>query len=209
MHVTVFGATGRIGRIAVHWAIAASHAVTTVARHGVPEQAGVTNIAADVRDLAAVERAVRGAEALIAALGPRSNTIEDELSLERGMRNILDAAGAAGVTRLILLSGAAVDVPGDRKPAIDRLVSRIVRRAATHVVGAKQREYSLVSASNLEWTALRPPLVVDGPPRGYRLDLRLRPGVRVTRADVGQALVDQLDDRTYLRKAPFLLPVDR
>jgi putative NADH-flavin reductase len=208
MHVTVFGASGRIGRIAVQRAIAAGHAVTAMARSGEPE-AGVTNIAGDVRDRAAIERAVRGAEALIAALGPRANAVEDELSLELGMRHILDAAAATGVTRLILLSGAAVDVPGDRKPAIDRLMSRIVRLAAKHVVGAKQREYSLVAASNMEWTALRPPLVVEGPARGYRLDLRLRPGVRVTRADVGQALVDQLEDRTYLRKAPFLLPVDR
>jgi hypothetical protein len=49
-------------------------------------------------------------------------------------------------------------------------------------------------------------LVTDGEPRGYRLDLRLRPGVHVTRADVGQALVDQLADTSFVRAAPFVLP---
>jgi hypothetical protein len=47
----------------------------------------------------------------------------------------------------------------------------VVRRVARHVVDAKQREYDLFYAADIEWTALRPPLVTDGPPQGYRLDL--------------------------------------
>jgi len=104
------------------------------------------------------------------------------------------------------MSGAAVDVPGDHKPFIDRAASKVVRRLARHVVGAKQREFDVFSASTLEWTALRPPLVADGPEKGYRLDLELTPGARVTRADVARALVDQLEDRTYVHAAPFVLP---
>jgi len=48
--------------------------------------------------------------------------------------------------------------------------------------------------------------VTDGDPRGYHLSERLRPGARVTRADVAAALVDQLDDRAFNRAAPFVLP---
>ena len=40
--------------------------------------------------------------------------------------------------------------------------------------------------STLAWTALRPALVTDGEPRGYRLSEHLRPGARVTRADVAR-----------------------
>lgn len=42
--------------------------------------------------------------------------------------------------------------------------------------------------------------------RGYRVDLALQPGARVTRAEVARALVDQLADRTFLSAAPFVLP---
>ncbi len=83
--------------------------------------------------------------------------------------------------------------------------SRLVRIAARDVVGAKQREYDIFSASTLAWTALRPPLVIDGQPRGYLLSQRLTPGARVTRADVAQAVVDQLTDRTFVHAAPFVL----
>ena len=80
--------------------------------------------------------------------------MEDELVLEVGMRNVTAAMEAAGVDRLIALSGAAVDLPGDRKPLLDRLASVLVRPFARHVVSAKQREYEIFSAAGLDWTAL-------------------------------------------------------
>ena len=152
---------------------------------------------------------MRGVDAVIAAVGPRANTVEDERSLEVGMRNVVAAMDDGGVRRLVALSGAGIDVPDDRKPWLDRVASRLVRRLARHVVGAKQREYDVFSAADIDWTALRPPLVADGPPQGYRLDPRLKPGARVRRADVAAALVDQLTDDRFLRAAPFVLPPTR
>ena len=206
--VLVVGATGRIGSIAVQRAVAAGYEVRAFAGHAsaVP---GVESVTGDVRTPTDIERAVDGVDAVIAAVGPRANTEQAALALETGMRNLIAAAEALGIRRLVTLSGAGVDVPGDRKPFLDRIASALVRRAARHVVGGKQREYEVLAASPLEWTALRPPLVVHGPARGYRLDARLRPGVRVTREDVGQALVDQLADASFVRAAPFVLPRDR
>lgn len=208
MHVTILGATGRIGSLVLADVLAAGHDVTILSRGGarLPDGDRVTTIAGDIADAAAVRRAVDGSEAVVAALGPRSNTLEAELALELGMRNLVAAMPDAGVARLVALSGAAVDVPGDRKPVIDRVVSRVVRVAARHVVGAKQREYAVFAASDLAWTALRPAIVTDGDPRGYTLSEHLRPGARVTRADVAAAIVDQLADRDFIRSAPFVLP---
>jgi putative NADH-flavin reductase len=162
-----------------------------------------------IGDVAALRDAVAGADAVIAAVGPRANRPEEELVLETGMRHLVSAMAAAGVLRLVTLSGAAVDVPRDQKPWVDRFASRLVRRMARHVVGAKQREFEVFSRTSLDWTAVRPPLVRDGPPQGYRLDQRLTPGARVTRADVATALHDQLEDRTFLRASPFVLPGGR
>jgi hypothetical protein len=53
---------------------------------------------------------------------------------------------------------------------------------------------------------IRPPLVRDDDPVGYRLSVQRRAGVRVTRADVARALVDQFSDVTFVRQAPFVLP---
>ncbi|MEP7379876.1 MAG: NAD(P)H-binding protein [Chloroflexota bacterium] len=212
MHLTILGATGRIGSLALNYALAAGHTITTLSRSGtgsIPADERLIVVKGDIADATAMRQAVEGSEAVVAALGPRSNTLEAELALEIGMRNLVAAMTGAGVSRLVALSGAAVDAPGDAKPVIDRVVSRFVRVAARHVVGAKQREFAVFTASDLEWTALRPPLVTDGEARGYHLSEHLRPGARVTRADVAAALIDQLADRGFVRAAPFVLPGSR
>ncbi len=208
MRVTLLGATGRIGSLVLADVLAAGHEATILTRGAatVPDADRVTVIRGDIVDAAAIRRAVEDSEAVIAALGPRSNTLDAELALELGMRHLVAAMTDVGVSRLVALSGAAVDVPGDAKPAVDRVVSRFVRLVARHVVGAKQREFAIFAASDLAWTALRPAIVTDGEPRGYHLSERLRPGARVTRADVAAAIVDQLEDSAFTRSAPFVLP---
>ncbi len=207
MRLTILGATGRIGSLVLTDALAAGHVVTVLSRHAdLANEDRVTVVAGDLADIAAIHRAVAGSDVVVAAIGPRSNSLDAELALEAGMRHLVTAMTDAGVSRLVALSGAAVDVPGDTKPVVDRVVSRFVRLAARHVVGAKQREFAVFAASELEWTALRPAIVTDGDPRGYHLSGQLRPGARVTRSDVAAAIVDQLADRTWLRAAPFVLP---
>lgn len=207
MRVTVFGATGRVGRHVVRAALAAGHEPTILSRSPGPAADDRVNVVrGDVGDLGAVRQALAGSDAVISALGPRSNTRQDELALEAGMRNITHVMSEAGVSRLVALSGAGIQVPGDREPLVDRVVSRFVRVAARHVVGAKQREFAVFAATDLSWTAVRPAIVTGGEPRGYRLSLVLRPGARTTRADVGQAMVDLLTDEAFLRAAPFVLP---
>ena len=211
MRVLILGATGKIGGLALERALADGHDVVALVRAAtrLEPRERLTIVTGDIAEATVMTGALEGSSAVIAALGPRSNTVEDELALEVGMRNVTAAMEAAGVARLIALSGAAVAVPGDRKPVLDRLASFLVRRFARHVVGAKQREYEVFSATGLDWTAMRPPLVVDGPPMGYQLSEQLKFGARVSRTDVADALVDQLTDGLFLRAAPFVLPRDR
>ena len=208
MRVVLLGATGRIGSLCLEAALTGGHEVVALVRQPdriTPEER-LELVAGDVRDAGSLSRAAAGADAVIAAMGPRSNTSDEEAALEEGMRTIVATMRSLGIRRVVTLSGAGVTVPGDEKPLVDRVMSRLVGQLARHVLGAKQREYEVLAASGLDWTALRPPLVTDGAPAGYRLDLRLTPGARVRRADVAQALIDQLEVRTYLGKAPFVLP---
>ena len=208
MRLTILGATGRLGSQALASALAADHEIVAYVRRlqetAFPAQ--VTTVVGAINDGAALRRAIAGSDAVIAAVGPRSNTKVAADELAEGMGELVRAMAAGGVSRLVALSGAAVDVPGDHKPWLDRVASRGVRLVTRHVVDAKQREFDTFSMSTLAWTALRPAIVTDGEPRGYRLSEQLRPGARVTRADVAQAMVDSLADDTFIRKAPFVLP---
>ena len=209
MRVLILGSTGRIGATTIRELIVAGHDVVALVRAQPGDGGPISFLVGDVTDQDAVERAVEGTDAVIAALGPRSNTADAEEALAIGMRNLVAAMDRYGVRRLIALSGAGVDVDGDRKPLVERIMSRVVRLFARNVVGAKQLEFEIFSATDLEWTALRPPFVTDGSAVGYRLSIELTPGARVTRSDVGKALADQLASRDFIRAAPFVLPAVR
>ena len=211
MRILLLGSTGRIGSRVQRAALEAGHEVVALVRadHAAEDHERLSVVAGDLQDAATLDGLLARSDAVIATMGPRSNTPAEQRALEDAMATLVEAMQRSSVSRLVALSGAAVDAPGDRKPFADRVMSRIVRRAARHIVGAKQGEFETFSGTRLEWTALRPPLVTDGSPRGYRLSGRLRPGARVSRADVAQALVDQVEDRSFIRAAPFVLPPER
>jgi putative NADH-flavin reductase len=210
MRLTVLGATGRIGRHVLAQAVEAGHDVTVLVRDAeslneVAPAGGVRVVQGGIGDPEAVARAVEGADAVIHAVGPAANTPEQVEELRRGMRHLLTAMGRHGVRRLVSLSGAAVDAEGDRKPVIDRVASRLVRVVVRHVVRARQAEYDELAASDLEWVAVRPPIVTDGPlTRRYRVGADvLRPGGRISRADVADFMLAQAVKPTHVRQAPF------
>ncbi len=212
MRLTILGGTGKIGRLVVEQALAAGHEVTVLARDprrlaAVAQRSGMRVVEGDVSDPDALAKAVDGANAVISALGPTGNAPDQVAKLREGMRNLIAAMDRHGVRRVVNLSGAAVDVPGDRKPLFDRVASRIVRILARYVVEAKQAEFEQLASSSLDWVAVRPPLVNDGPRTGrYRAGIDiLRPGARISRADIADFMLAEAIEPTYIRQAPFIL----
>jgi putative NADH-flavin reductase len=69
----------------------------------------------------------------------------------------------------------------------------------------KQKEFELVSRSGLNWTIVRVPFITEGPlTKRYRASLAKPPSSRISRADLAYAMVSQIGDREYVRKAPFI-----
>ena len=206
--VLIPGATGRIGGLALSIALGRKSEVTALVRD--PDKLTAHDslrvVHGDVCDATVMADAMAGVDAVISALGPRANTEDAAAAIEAGMWVTVQAMADAGVHRIVTLSGAAVDVPGDQKPFLDRAMSGIAGRFARHVVGSKQREYEVLAMSDRDWTALRPPLVIDGAETGYVLAERLRAGARVTRTAIATALVDQVTEATFVRRAPYVLP---
>lgn len=209
MKLTVLGGTGRIGRLVVDQALAAGFDVTVVVRDPLklgPFAERVQVIRGSVSDPAAVRDGVAGADAVISALGPDGNTADQVVGLRDGMRTLIEAMRDIGVRSIVNLSGAAVDAPGDHKPIVDRFASRIVRLVSGRVVAAKQAEFDELLRSDLEWVAVRPPLVTDGPHTGrYRAGLDvLHPGARISRADIADFMLAQAAEPTFPQAAPFV-----
>ena len=121
MRVFLAGATGAIGRRLVPMLVEAGHAVTGMTRR--PEGAdllralGAEAVAADARDRDGVEAAVRHAapDVVMHQLTDlRAGSSASNAALRRdGTRNLVDAARAANVGRVVAQSIAWVYAPGD------------------------------------------------------------------------------------------------
>lgn len=202
MKLTILGASGRIGRLVAGQALAAGHEVTVLVRD--PARLGVDSsrvrvVIGAIDDGDAVDRAIAGADAVISAIGPDANSPEQVERLRAGMRHTIAAMQRHGVRRIVNLSGAGITAPGESKPLLDRLATRVVRLFSGHVVAAKQAEYDELAATDLEWIAVRPALVTDGPRTGRYVagPGELRPGARISRADVADLMLAEAERPTH------------
>ena len=204
MRVAVLGATGATGRQLTAELLRREHAVVALAR--TPEAPGsgaLTWVAGDARDPVALAALLDGAEAVVSALGPRTgdSTLHREVAplLVSGMR-------AAGVRRFVGVSGAGIDVPGDRKSRRDRFLSALLQRLGGESVRDKALEREAWAASDLDWTLVRAPRLVDGPLTGrveHHADRSPR-RTSITRADLAAFLADLAEGPEYVRQAPLV-----
>ncbi|MFD7836705.1 NAD(P)-dependent oxidoreductase [Streptomyces sp. NPDC059761] len=175
MKLTMFGATGGVGREVVRQALDAGHEVTAVvrdARLDVPaHERLVVAVVRDLTDEDALVPVLAGRSAVISALGAASNK-QARLTPVTGpaLRAIVSAMDRAGVSRLAAVSAAPVgpDVATDGFVA-RRVFLPLLRRALRDLYADLAVMEATIRASDTEWTVIRPPRLLNKPHTGsYR-----------------------------------------
>jgi putative NADH-flavin reductase len=216
MRLTIFAATGGIGRQALAQALAAGHDVIAVARNPKALSGNVRVITADLAapDHAALESAVAGADAVLSCLGPRSNA--DTGIAAQGTRAIVGAMQATGVRRIVVVSAAPVGTvasPGRPTPPKhdpgDGFFMRNLFSPLTKV--ALRKNYAdlavmedILRDSGLDWTVIRPPRLTNRPLTGrYRTAYgrNLRRGFLISRANVAHLMLRSLEQPETLQQS--------
>jgi putative NADH-flavin reductase len=216
MKLTIFAATGGIGRQVLDQAVAAGHDVIAVVRNPKKLPGDVRTVMADLAapDPAALEFAADGADAVLSGLGPRSNAEAGIVS--RGTRAIVQAVQATDVRRIVVVSAAPIGTvpsPGRPKPPRhDPGDGFFMRHLFSHVARIAFRKHyadlalmeDILRDSGLDWTVVRPPRLTDKPLTGsYRTAYgqNLRGGFLVSRADVAQLMLRVLEQPQTIKQA--------
>jgi putative NADH-flavin reductase len=219
MKLTIFAATGGIGRHLLDQAVSAGHDVTAVVRNpkNLAGQAGrVRIVTADLTapDPAVLASAVDGADAVLSALGPRNPRSEAGIA-SRGTRAIVAAMQATGVRRIVVVSAAPVGTvpsPGrPNPPKHDPGDGFFMRHLGAPLAAAMFRAHyadlalmeDLLRDSGLDWTISRPPKLTDKPLTGvYRTAYghNVRGGWSVSRADVAHHMLRVLDQPETIKQ---------
>jgi putative NADH-flavin reductase len=205
--ILVLGATGKTGQQIVSQALQGGHSLTVMVRdpnrltqHRDRVQVVVGSVPDDYE---ALSQAVRGQDAVISALGV-GNSLKPQGLITRSMSPILRAMEAAGVRRLVFLSAYGVGSTHEDTPWLPRFLIRLFLSA---IYEDKEAGEKILRESNIDWTLVYATTLKDGPLTGrYRAGehLELHGLPRISRADVAQFLLAQVDDERNVRKGVLL-----
>ncbi len=142
--LAITGATGFVGSAALDVALEAGHTARALTRRDQPARAGVEWIKGTLEDTAALAELCSGADAVvhIAGLTNTPDPAEFEAANVIGTDAMIAAARGASVKRFVFVSSLAA-----REPKLSAYGA------------SKARAETLVEASGLHWTIVRPPAV--------------------------------------------------
>ena len=195
MKVAVLGASGRAGSEITRELAARGHAVTAIARkpEAIPAADGVTPVAGDASDDAALAELIKGSDAVISAL-----------PFDVPAETILTALKTAGVPRLLVTGGAAsLEVePGVRLIDTPEFPEEWKGMAQGGIVFLDVLRHE----TEIDWTFFSPAAVIEETPRlGHfrtgtdQLVVDDKGDSKIGFSDYAVAMVDELENPQHSR----------
>jgi len=183
MKIALFGATGGTGRQIAEQGLAAGHEIKALVRTPAKfdlEHKNLEVIAGNVLEMADVVQTIDGCQAVISSLGNTSRNPKMVVSM--GTQHIMDTMEKQGIKRLIVVSSLGV---GDSKDQTSFLFKIVAKTFLRNVMADKEQTEALIRKSDLDWTIVRP----GG----------------ISRGDVADFVLKQLDDLAFLRSTPGIV----
>ncbi|HBM87718.1 MAG TPA: epimerase [Rhodobiaceae bacterium] len=205
MKIIIFGATGSLGRHLVDQALAQGEDVTAFLRDASALDQHHQNlrlVEGDVLDPAAIDAAVKGHDAALIALGAgRKGGVRAQ-----GTKHIIDAMERHKVRRLVCQTTLGA---GDSHIHLNFFWKHIMFGwLLKQAMADHEEQETIIRQSKLDWITVRPAAFTDGPVTGsYKLGFPQSESglaLKISRADVAGAMLQQLDSDAYLRKFPGL-----
>ena len=210
-HVLIIGASKGIGLEAVKRALACGHSVRALARSANRIRLSDPNLEkcpGNALKREDVQSALGGIDTVIQALGIAAGpemVLGPVLLFSRSTRLLVPAMEDAGAKRLICVTGFGA---GDSRASIGCLQSIPFRIFLGRAYDDKDVQEVLIRESDLDWVIVRPGVLTNGRRTGrYRVLVSpnsWRNGF-ISRADVADFLIRQIDDDSYLGKTPVIV----
>ena len=209
MRILIVGASKGIGLETVRQALASGHDVRALARSAEdisvadPKLAKIRGDALNKED---VEAALTGVDAVVLTLGIGLSELFKPVNLfSTATRVLIDAMKAQGVNRLVCVTGFGA---GDSQASISPLQRIPFNIVFGRAYEDKSRQEKLIKESSLDWTIVRPGVLMNGPKtRRYKIlrkSSEWRNGI-VSRANVADFLVREIDEANCLHETPVLV----
>ena len=207
MKVIIFGATGGIGKWAVKHAKDKGYEVTVYVRNAAKiTDKDINVVQGEISDYDKMKDALMGQDAVVWTVGlPLKRDYEGTATTD-GHKNLLKAMKETGVKRLVDWGTPSVHSEEDKKsfttvvPGF--MASILYTKAKSEMVAIGE----MLKNSDLDWTLVRFMAPKDTPFTGKVKvsfgDVKAK--WNISREDIAWFMVNQIEDRTYIRSMPII-----
>lgn len=205
MLITVFGATGQVGKRIVRYALAKGHTVRAFGRNITDlidediRSESLVAIKGSVFDNDEVYQAIKGADAVISALGGSFDGEDKTRSL--GMRKIVEQMQKAGVHKIVALGGMGILFSDNDTFIMDTpdFPKEFMAVSREHMQAFLQLQHSV-----LNWTFVCSPTIKEGDGEGrYTVNDTYLPDPNlfyITSGDLAHFMVNEAEHPKYDKK---------
>lgn len=205
--IAVIGGTGKAGKYLVNQLIQRGFHLKLLLRN--PEKFSIKNplievIKGDVKDYDTVLSLIDNSQAVISALGLGQPVSETSI-FSKATSNILQAMQVSDIQRYIVITGINVNTPFDKKSLKTQFATDWMYANYPNSTADKQKEYEILSASNIDWTLVRLPLIEQtNEICDIQICLEDCVGDKISATNLAIFLIEQLTDNQYVKQSPFI-----
>lgn len=211
LNITIFGASGRIGRMVTRYALGHGDTVTAYIRdrNGMDRtHPRLKVIIGELWNRDLVEEAIIGADVVISTLGPdmEMKRTRKGTPIADGHEVILKAMKKYGKKRLVTLGTPTIRAKEDRPNLTTILPGPMAKVLYPAAYQDMRRMGQVIAQSDLEWTVIRIiHLTSRHSGRTYGISLGERPaGITVSRENVARFMYETVRKNQFIRRMPIV-----
>ncbi len=209
MKIAILGSTGYLGKVLLKTALDEGYQVRTLVRN--PDKLGefkdqVEFVQGSISDVDKLAETFTGTEVVLSTVGPPQRNPGKPEFYEQAMKDLVAVLEKQNIKRYIH-TGGAVHAGGENENwTLGRKFLRwFLLLVAKPILVAKHLEWEVLKTSDLDWTLVRPPQIVDGGPTDpVSADEKNLARTKVNVESLARFMVEQITSPEWIRKAPLV-----
>lgn len=209
MNITIFGASGTIGKLLVQQALEKGHFVNAYVRDGSKLNLAHPNLhvsKGELNNKTEIISVVSGANAVVSVLGPPLVRNYDGMPLADAHRYIISAMKEKGVKRFITLATPSVKFEKDKRSVATVLPGMMAKLFFPKPYKEIVEIGNIVKGSDVDWTIVRIIAPNNKPANGKIKvsfgDKKLSFGI--SRADIAAFILKEAEVGMYIKSMPII-----
>ena len=205
-HIVVIGGNGGIGRQCIEQGLVAGHQVTAILRTPAKltrSHPDLHVVQGDVTNPATIQTHLGQKDAIISAIGSGGIGNDRPTTLySQGAATILAEMKKTNGRRVFFISSIAMEIDPASSFFIRFMAKYVMHPLLKHMFADIRRMEAVIRASDLDWTIIRPPRLINKAPTGqyrYAVNAFLSDCTQIARADVAHFIVNHITNPATFR----------